>query len=211
MMRNLLTNLGLMVLLSTVGMGFAKAQTYVSLSVNQPSALVADAGQDILICPGDTAFIGAPTAGGTSPYANSWAPTTGITLPNDNPTGASPTVTTQYTLTVTDANNCTSTASVSVVVDTCVRITDPVAGVSLDVYPNPTRGQVRIEFNASRAIESGMITVANVEGKVVFEQSIEAQQSQGGWNLDLSRYGTGMYLVTLKTGDRTFTRRLLVQ
>ena len=71
-----------------------------------PPTLTANAGADKTVTPGSpTAVIGgSPSAsGGTGPYTYSWTPTTGLDDPTAaNPT-ASPTVTTIYTLTLTDS------------------------------------------------------------------------------------------------------------
>jgi len=78
----------------------------------------ADAGADKGIIEGASVVIGgSPTAsGGTAPYTYSWIPTTGL---NDagiaNPT-ASPSVTTTYTVTVTDSKGCTDNDDVTVTV-----------------------------------------------------------------------------------------------
>jgi hypothetical protein len=60
---------------------------------------------------------GTPTAsGGLGPYTYSWAPATGLDNWNIANPIASPTVTTEYIVTVTDDNNCTFTDSVTVMV-----------------------------------------------------------------------------------------------
>ncbi len=77
----------------------------------------ADAGVNDTICFGTSKILGgAPTAtGGKSPYTYSWSPA-GVTPANvANPT-ANPTGTTSYTVTVRDANGCSSTASTTVFV-----------------------------------------------------------------------------------------------
>jgi hypothetical protein len=55
-------------------------------------------------------------SGATSGYSYRWSPTTGLSSPNTASTTASPTATTQYTLTVTDANGCISTATTTIFV-----------------------------------------------------------------------------------------------
>ncbi|MBI3260271.1 MAG: PKD domain-containing protein [Ignavibacteriae bacterium] len=83
-----------------------------------PKATIS-AGVDKSVCIGSSVAIGgAPTASGVSaPFTYSWLPVTGLSsATNSNPT-ASPTVTTDYVLTVTDANGCTSKDTVKVTVN----------------------------------------------------------------------------------------------
>ncbi|MCA6073337.1 PKD domain-containing protein [Fulvivirga sedimenti] len=83
-------------------------------------ALVVDAGSDVEICigPTGTTIGGTPTAtGGDGSYTYSWTPTTGLDDASlANPT-ASPSVTTNYTVTVTDGNGCAVTDAVLVTVN----------------------------------------------------------------------------------------------
>lgn len=111
-------------LLLSTGLGFgwvAQAQmVVVNVGINQPAALVANAGSPngIELCEGDTVSLGGtPTAsGGTGPFTYAWSPNT--TLSGDtlaNPL-AWPASNATYTLQVTDANNCTSNSSVALTV-----------------------------------------------------------------------------------------------
>lgn len=111
-------------LLIAMGLGlgaYAQAQQMVTinLGINQPAALVADAGNSstgIDICEGDTALLGGnPTAmGGTAPYTYAWSPGTGLSSTTVANPLAVPGTSTTYALQVMDGNNCTSTASVTV-------------------------------------------------------------------------------------------------
>lgn len=77
------------------------------------------AGADKSVCIGSSVAIGgAPTAAGVSaPFTYLWSPATGLnSATNANPT-ASPTVTTDYLITVTDANGCQSRDTVKVTVN----------------------------------------------------------------------------------------------
>ena len=73
----------------------------------------ADAGLDMTICFGTGTVIGGAPSGppGTT---FSWSPTTGLSDPTLANPVASPTTTTVYTLTVTDANGCTATDDMTV-------------------------------------------------------------------------------------------------
>lgn len=87
----------------------ADTATY-TVSVNPlPTA---DAGADATIVIGSSTTLNG--SGGTS---YSWSPSTGLNCSNCQSPDASPTVTTVYTLTVTDANGCTAIDTVTVFVD----------------------------------------------------------------------------------------------
>ncbi len=77
---------------------------------------IADAGPDQLACGGVGVSIGAAATGGTGPYSYSWSPTTGLSDATFAQPLASPSATTTYTLTVTDANGCVGTDAVTVTV-----------------------------------------------------------------------------------------------
>jgi autotransporter-associated beta strand protein len=89
-----------------------------SMTITINPAPTANAGSDKAVCAGGPVSIGgSPTAsGGTGPYTYLWAPATGLS----DATVANPTATiaaaTTYTVTVTDANNCTGTDSVSLTI-----------------------------------------------------------------------------------------------
>jgi|GEM_PF-3494458 len=75
----------------------------------------ANAGSDMSICPGNTAFLSVGVTGGSQPYTYAWS--------NGLGSGATkvvtPTATTTYTVTVTSASGCTSTDQVKVTVMAC--------------------------------------------------------------------------------------------
>ncbi|MEZ4960201.1 MAG: HYR domain-containing protein [Saprospiraceae bacterium] len=80
---------------------------------------VANAGQDMTICEGQSAVIGgAPTASGGSPgYTYSWIPASGLNNSGVANPVASPVATTNYTVLVTDVLGCTATDVMTVTVN----------------------------------------------------------------------------------------------
>lgn len=79
---------------------------------------IADAGSDKNVVYGygsNCTILTGAAAGGVAPYTYSWSP--GGTTPNSANTEVCPTVTTTYTLTVTDSNGCSRTDDVTVFVN----------------------------------------------------------------------------------------------
>ena len=60
------------------------------------------------------------------------------------------------------------------------------------VYPNPARDQVMLKLN--EYIISGTIQIINIQGKVVFENKINNQNS---YLVDINNFSQGMYLVRI--------------
>lgn len=97
----------------------AQMGTFTLTIQDTPSLLpTADAGPNISNCIGTGDPIGgSPTAsGGGGGYTYSWSPAVGLSATNVSNPFANPTVTTPYTVTVTDANGCQVTDVVTVTV-----------------------------------------------------------------------------------------------
>lgn len=86
--------------------------TVVSTTVTEPAALSGNATNNGSICPSGTATLSGSATGGLSPYVYGWMPgnLSGSTVTDIPP------ATTNYTLTVTDANGCTETSLTTVTV-----------------------------------------------------------------------------------------------
>jgi len=78
--------------------------------------LFADAGTDDEICYGLSTLLNGSASGGELDYAYEWTPTDGLSNPNIANPSASPEVTTNYTLTVTDGNGCVESDQMSITV-----------------------------------------------------------------------------------------------
>lgn len=102
------------------------ATSSVTVTVNSPP--VADAGADTTICLSDSVVLGgAPTASGTGPFSYVWSPAADLDDPSAANPAATPSGATVYSVTVTDANGCTASSTVSVGTAAC--------------YPDLRRGQ----------------------------------------------------------------------
>ncbi|HNP98687.1 MAG TPA: PKD domain-containing protein, partial [Bacteroidia bacterium] len=85
--------------------------TTASATVNEPDALLLAVTGEATLCAGQSTLLEATVTGGTGPYTYNWS-----SGPNSPTQTVSPLVPTNYTVSITDANGCT-TAQESVTVD----------------------------------------------------------------------------------------------
>ena len=109
----------------------------VTLTVS--AAPIANAGADVAICNGNTTNLSA-TGNGTY----SWSPATGMNNPNISNPAANPTATTIYTVTVTNADGCSSTDDVVVTVNS-------ISGIQAGPYGSICSGD-SLQLNSSGGI-----------------------------------------------------------
>ena len=84
-------------------------------TINQPAmALTANAGSDQAICLGNNANIAVVATGGAGTYTYNWSPSATLNDASSQNPVSSTLVNELYTVTVTDANNCTATDNVQV-------------------------------------------------------------------------------------------------
>jgi gliding motility-associated-like protein len=81
--------------------------------ITEPNQLQANATVPGAICLGASTTLTSTPNGGTPGYSYAWSPSGG----NGSTAGVSPSATTVYTVTVTDANGCTALGSVNVIVN----------------------------------------------------------------------------------------------
>lgn len=167
-------------------------------------------------------FTGVPVTG----YSYSWSPGAGLannTLAST--TTPSLTVTTSYTLTVTDDNSgCITSATATASVGSCrsssgnnnalaVQQTDELVSVSpalhFNIVPNPAGDNVNVQF-AGAGPSDVFLTVTAVDGKVYFTKHMD-KESAGSVHLLTGDLPSGAYLVTLVAGSERITQTLVVK
>ena len=159
------------------------ATASVGVTVNQLPSVTATATPSDTLCAGDNITL---SGGGASTYAWSGSVVNG--------TAFAPASSLTYTVTGTDANTCSATASVAVVVNQCLGIVDPVQNpYGVTVYPNPSSGAVIVSANKVM----NKITIYSAEGKLVIETSADSRSKQ----IDLSHLAAGSYIVKVTGKD----------
>lgn len=143
----------------------------------------------------------ANASGGLAPYEFDWDNgSTGEVL-----TGLSEGT---YTVTVTDAAGCTDTAQVSVMTTGLGDLAG--SGLTqLQVYPNPTRGQVVVSAQLEQA-DRLRVRLFSAQGQMLRDQP-SAYGSSVSLSLDLNDLPAGVYLLAIEGAQGTVYRRVIRQ
>ena len=147
---------------------------------------------------GANGAIAVNTTGGTGPYTYQW--NTNATTPNlaDLLPGT-------YTVQVTDALGCVSTASFTV--ENVVPAQEPAWMAGMSLQPNPTTGVTRLVL-AQMPEEPIQINVLDISGRLM-ASSVLADKVQ--LDLDTGAFVEGVYLIQLQTARQSSVRKLVVQ
>lgn len=136
-------------------------------------------------------------SGGEPPYSYEWS---------DGQTTATATglAAGEYTVTVTDANGCTVTGTIDVMVSTA-----SLDGVSSFYFgPNPTTGTIDLTLRMETAAAVG-IEIEDVSGKRLMYMEEDAATTLQR-TLDLSSYASGVYILRIITEKGQLTKRLVL-
>jgi hypothetical protein len=140
--------------------------------------------------------------GGTAPYQIRW--NTGQTSEDLTNLAAA-----TYTVTVEDANGCTSTRTFT------VNYTVPVLALeelsllsSIHLFPNPTKGNSQLVFSLKEAAEA-QVTVLDVLGRVVQQTAPVMVQERQQQSLQLEHLPSGLYLIQLRLNNQQTTLKLI--
>lgn len=140
-----------------------------SLSVTSSSSL---------ICVGQTATLNVT---GANTY--SW---------NTSAIGASvaisPTITTTYTVTGTDVNNCSNLVFITQTVSACTGITETGLSGIINVYPNPAQDKVNISIKDHSA--PVQLEIRNTLGQLMY---FNKDVREGETTIDISQFEKGIY------------------
>jgi hypothetical protein len=167
-----------------------------SVTVNV-SPTVTVASSNSLICSGQSVTLTASTSTDVTSY--SWTPTSTV-----NPIVVSPSVTSTFSLLVTNnANGCSSATSITQSVSACAGlVTNNSNSLDITVYPNPSTGNFTVELNKNCNLK-----ITNSLGQIVLDKTIEAGKN----TIDLRSQPNGLYFISVKTADKLSITKLIKQ
>lgn len=77
------------------------------------------------------------------------------------------------------------------------------------VYPNPTNGALNVAWNAN-ASEVGTLILSDISGRELLNKSINIRQGSGSEQVDLSGFNTGIYFLSLRSGQINYNTKIQV-
>jgi hypothetical protein len=115
----------------------------------------------------------------------------------------------KITVFVTDNNGCVGKDSVNVAFKICGGIED-LAGVTVQVFPNPSNGMFAIELK-TRQQETLDLSIIGPSGETVY--TIQALKVSGTHSekIDVSRLAQGIYILQISNGSGKMYRKIMIQ
>jgi gliding motility-associated-like protein len=168
-----------------------------TINVTQLPAPLINAGPDIVMINGDVVQIAATAGPGT--YL--WNPPTGLSSPTVLQPNASPSQTTDYTLTATSTQGCVSQDVVKVTVLNCVEPMDAFT-------PNGDGVNDKWLVNLRACYTKALVEVFNRYGNRVFRSENYQNDWDGRWEGKALPDGTYYYVITLEliNGKKTYVK-----
>jgi len=155
------------------------------------------------ICAGSNLNLSA--SGGTS---YSWTGPNGFTNNTQNPSisNTSTNNSGNYTVTVTDANGCTNSSTISVQILNCSSIEENNPFSSLVIYPNPADTYIQFELPEGLH-QTAAIYLFSIDGKII---SSTIWQENNLLRLDVSSFPAGTYIVQINSDSTSVTKIILI-
>lgn len=162
-----------------------------TVTITQPTTIsVTVNSNNSVLCNGNMANITATGLGGNGSYTYTWS--TGTIA---NAINVSPTSNTNYTVTVSDYNNCAASTVFTQSVAVCTNVQPNLNRYksTFKVYPNPTEGLINVEFLVFNS-ESVVIEIVNELGQIVYN-STEIKQPKT--QLNIKQLNSGIYFLNI--------------
>jgi hypothetical protein len=80
----------------------------------------------------------------------------------------------------------------------------------LVIYPNPSQGNFTLEINMPGK-EKAELLISDINGKIVYSEQITESNEKITKQIDLSKYGKGMYSIRLSKGGKVVIENVVVE
>lgn len=75
----------------------------------------------------------------------------------------------------------------------------------IKIYPNPTRGNLKIELNINSDIEKIQINIINVKGQLVYKTN----ELENSYTINLSSEPKGAYILIMQVNDKRYEWKII--
>ncbi|MFC1732487.1 T9SS type A sorting domain-containing protein [candidate division KSB1 bacterium] len=173
------------------------------VNVNPPVAV--DLGQDIAVCPWELLNLNA--GAGYAAYLWSTGDTVSVIQVHYQPSvGYGAFV---YYVDVWDELGCMGTDSIVVTFVPCGGILEYGDNVTLDIFPNPTKGMFSITINGVN--DDIEMSIYNNLGQIVINEQLEGVVPNYTKEIDMSQYPKGVYYIKLMNNEMLKVKEIVIQ
>jgi hypothetical protein len=161
------------------------------------------------LAPIDTQCVSATSVSltGGSPSGGTYSGT-GVTGSTFNPSSAGAgTTTITYTY---SASGCANTATAGIYVDMCTGIAEEKGTLDFITYPNPNDGNFIIGFNVIEKTNY-KLEVRNILNQVVYSEQLNDVVGVYSKEMNIAKYGNGVYIISLTNSKTESIKKIIVQ
>ncbi|HQB47683.1 MAG TPA: T9SS type A sorting domain-containing protein, partial [Bacteroidales bacterium] len=111
---------------------------------------------------------------------------------------------------VTDNNGCTGTDEITIDFKDCTGIYDMSSTWSFDVHPNPSSGEIKLQLETQNR-NPVTISIVNSLGKKVAVLNNVIVAPTYSVELNLAKYGSGIYFLRIDGNDVNLSKKIIIQ
>ncbi len=173
-----------------------------SVEIVSPSAIVINVDAQTDVISGNDGSASISASGGTGTLTYSWTGPNGFTSTSEDISGLAPGL---YTLTVTDAQGCSSIQSVNILSQVGVEGNDL---ISLRIFPNPSNGVLNIE-GLNNFSDEATINIYDAQGQRVYTEAATGNEFRS--TIDMTSNERGMYSVEVISGNSRSIQQIVIR
>jgi hypothetical protein len=114
------------------------------------------------------------------------------------------------TYTYTDSLGCSGIATDTITVSPCVGIAETDFENNLFVFPNPTNGELTVQFYSPSKSEV-TLELFNVSGQIIYKKEKENKSGNFKEKISLSTISDGIYYLRITDSGQTVSRKVIVE
>ncbi len=85
-------------------------------------------------------------------------------------------------------------------------VEDQLSGLDVQVFPNPTKGLLELKISGTNKAENYSVSVFDAFGKLIIKKAFAGN---GRFQIDLSNYPNGYYIVTIFWGSQKVSYKII--